>query len=66
MSYIPDNNDYARMEDERIARLEEKLPKCDDCGEPITDDYLYEIDGEILCEECFNDRYRNATEDFMK
>ena len=36
----------------------EKLPVCDCCGERIQDEYYYDIDGEILCEECLKDRYR--------
>ena len=25
---------------------------CDSCGENITDDYYYDIDGHIFCKEC--------------
>lgn len=28
------------------------LPKCDCCGDPITDEYLYEINGKVWCESC--------------
>jgi formylmethanofuran dehydrogenase subunit E len=33
-------------------------PLCDDCGEPIEEDFAYEIDGRTLCEECFMDYMR--------
>ena len=36
----------------------EKLVHCDECGEPIYDDFYWNIDGDCLCEECMNDRYR--------
>lgn len=35
----------------------ESLPKCDQCGEPIQDDYYYEINGERICEGCL-DKYK--------
>ncbi len=47
---------------EQQAELD-KLPKCDYCGEPITDEYYYEVDG-IVCEECLNSNFRKAVEDF--
>ena len=28
------------------------LPVCDCCGEPITDECLYEIGNEVWCERC--------------
>ena len=30
------------------------LPQCDECGEPLQDDYCYKIDGEYICEECMS------------
>ena len=38
--------------------LLERLPKCDSCGEPIQDEFLWEIGGEVYCEECAKDRLR--------
>ena len=43
----------------------EKYPKCAQCGEPITDEYMYEIDGEYYCEECMNDLFRVDVEERM-
>lgn len=63
--YIPDYNDYATQEDNKRASLEDKLPKCDLCGEPIYDDYCYEINGEVICEECLKEHYRHETENYM-
>lgn len=31
---------------------------CDDCGEEIVDDEVYEVDSEELCEHCLKERFR--------
>ena len=64
--YIPDYNDlHARYEAEQQAKLD-KLPKCEYCGEPITDEHLYDINGDIICEECLNDNFRKPVEDYIE
>lgn len=55
--------DYERHEADQEAKLD-KLPKCDICGEHIQDDYLYDINGDIFCEECLNKYFRKDTEDY--
>ena len=66
MYYTDDaERDFARWDMEQ-TRAEARLPRCEDCGEIIHDDYYWEIDGEILCEDCMNDRYRKHTEDFIE
>lgn len=32
-----------------------KRPVCEKCKEPITDDYMYEIDDLKLCSDCFTE-----------
>lgn len=66
MDYIPDYNDLFNEHEERLARELEKLPKCDCCGEPIQDDYFYNIDGTFICEECLNSEYRKNTDDYLE
>ena len=61
---IPDALDFARWHEEEEAKAEAKLPVCEDCGEIIYDEYYYDVDGDILCEECLKDRYRHYTEDY--
>lgn len=59
---IPDNYDmWERHEDEQEQRIS-RLPHCDHCHEPIQDEYYFEIDGEIICEECLND-YKKYVEE---
>lgn len=56
--------DADRWIDMQEAMLE-KLPKCDFCGEPITDDYYYKIGKDTLCEECMKDEYRMSVEAYI-
>lgn len=64
--YVPDYNDlFARHDAEQQAKLD-KLPKCDYCGEPITDEHLYDINGDIICEECLKDNFRKQVEDYVE
>lgn len=57
--------DYDRYCDEQERELD-KLPKCDYCNEPITDDFYFEINGDIICEECLKDNFRKAVDDYIE
>ena len=63
---IPDYNDLYRQHEAREQALLDKLPKCDWCGEPITDDYCYEINGDIICEACLNDNFKKRVDDYIE
>jgi formylmethanofuran dehydrogenase subunit E len=54
--------DFAKWEREQQA-WEDSLPRCDSCGEPV-DDYVFDIDGEVLCIECMIAKYRRDAEDY--
>jgi formylmethanofuran dehydrogenase subunit E len=56
-------DDFDRI-DQELARREARLPVCEKCKHRIYDDYYFEIDGEILCEECMKNRYQRRTEDY--
>ena len=43
-----DLNNYLRDLEEDYSRL----PVCDCCGDTITGDYEYNLDGERYCEDC--------------
>lgn len=64
---VPDNYDLWEAHDIEMARREERLPVCENpkCKKRIHDDFYFEIDGEILCEECVNLRHRKYTEDYI-
>lgn len=64
---IPDNYDmYEHREIEQERRLA-RLPICEGykCGKRIQDEDYYDVDGEILCEECMKRKYRRKTEDLI-
>ena len=50
--------DFNRHDSEQREWLA-KLPKCDLCGEPIQDDYYWEVAGDKYCEECAQKMFRH-------
>ncbi len=63
--YIPDNYDmWASHDAEQEAELQ-KLPKCNECGEPIQGEYAYGSNGKYICEHCLEAYYRVSVEDLM-
>ena len=65
--YYTDNPlaDFNRYDAEQ-ERHRQKLPKCSDCGEPITDEYCFEFGGYYICEECLRDNHRKSVEDVIE
>lgn len=68
MSYFrrsdPDE-DFLHLDREQ-SEQEEQLPVCDGCDKSIDEDYFFEIDTEILCEDCMKRRYRKNTNDYIR
>ena len=59
---IPDNYDlFALREAEMGAKLDNK-PVCVCCEEPIQDDYMYDIYGEIYCEDRMIAQFRRSVD----
>ena len=56
--------DLDRWLDEQ-ERIEAKLPRCSECGEPIRDGIYYEIGGKIYCVHCLEEEHMRYTEDYM-
>ncbi len=56
--------DFERYDAEQERELE-KLPVCEYCGETIQDDYLYDVGGDIFCEDCLNEHFRKSVDSFM-
>lgn len=67
MMYFTDDPvaDYNRYSEEQDKQLQ-KLPKCSYCDEHIQDEHFYEINDEVLCEECLNDNFRKNVEDYIE
>lgn len=57
-------DDFDRL-DRAEAEHHEQLPVCDDCGHTIDADHYFEIEGDILCEDCMEIRFRRNTEDYI-
>ena len=55
-------DDFDRLDREQ-ARYEARLPVCEKCGVRI-DGYYFEINNEILCEDCAHKQYRKDADDF--
>lgn len=59
---LADYDRYSTRQEKQFA----KLPVCCECGEPIQDDYCYEINDELLCEDCLNTYHRKAVDDYAE
>lgn len=57
--------DFERYDAEQEAELE-KMPVCTNCLERIQDGYLFDIEGELYCEECAYELFRKDTADYIK
>lgn len=56
--------DFARKDADDAAWLQ-SLPKCAECGEPIQQDFCYEMEGKVICEQCLNENHRKMVDDFI-
>lgn len=43
----------------------EKLPVCCRCDRPIQGEHLWDVDGDLYCEECAEDEFKKRTEDYI-
>ena len=57
--------DFARHDAEQTKWLE-KLPVCVECDHPIQDEHCYEINDELICEECLKNNHRKNTDDYVE
>lgn len=63
---MPEPIDYALAEEERRAeKWHDALPKCCRCGWSIEDEMLYDVDGELYCEDCMKDTFLKLTRNYM-
>jgi len=49
---------------EQDAKLD-RLPKCSECDEPIQDEYCFEFNGELVCDECMDNNHRRRVDDYV-
>jgi hypothetical protein len=57
--------DFHRHDAEQQAELD-RLPKCSYCNEPIQEEKLFDIEGELYCEEHAFELFRKDTEDYIE
>lgn len=62
---IPDNFDMWEANEARLEKLLERLPECENCGCKIDDDFYFDINDAIFCEDCLNIHHRKRVEDFI-
>ena len=58
-----DNYDLWEAHDREEQERLDRMPLCECCNQPIQDEYCYEINGEVLCEDCLVSLYRKDVED---
>lgn len=56
--------DFLKWDEEQERRLE-RYPRCIECGNRITDDCCYLINGDYICEDCMNGNYRVFVDDII-
>jgi len=57
-------SDFDRHDRQQKEALD-KRPVCCYCGEPIQDDFCYEINGDLICEDCLYMHFRKAVDDIV-
>ena len=55
---IHDVYDLWEAQDIQKEQWRARLPQCECCGEPIQDEYIWEIEGSYYCEDCAKDQFR--------
>ncbi len=59
---IADYDAYLSAEQTRLDRL----PKCYECGEPITDERCCEFDDELICLKCLENNHIKWVDDIVE
>lgn len=54
----PDVYDQWAQHDAEQERELDRLPECSYCGEHITDEYAFYIEGEWICNRCMVENFR--------
>jgi len=57
--------DFDKWDAEQWEELQ-RLPICARCKERIQDEYLYDVEGRILCQTCMEKEYEKSVEDYME
>lgn len=55
---IPDNYDQWLAHEARQDQWLSERYVCEYCGQPIQEDFYYEINGDFVCEKCLDKHFR--------
>lgn len=64
--YTPDNYDKWASHDAEQEKQLNRLPECANCGESITADHFFEIEGVQVCPDCMDSDYRRNTDEYIE
>jgi formylmethanofuran dehydrogenase subunit E len=54
------------IHDARQSMWLKRRPVCSECDEHIQDECCYEINGELVCEECMEMNHKKYVEDYIE
>ena len=64
MPYIPDNYDLFKEHEREQERRLRRRPVCHECCERIQSDFCFEINDELICEDCLDTNHKRSTENY--
>ena len=62
---VPDNYDMWAAYEAKLDAISDSYPICSHCGERITEDRLFDIDGDLYHPECAVKEFCKFTEDYV-
>lgn len=62
---IPDNYDQWEAHEAKQEAERSKYPVCSYCGEPITEEWMFDIEGEHYHTECAMHEFCKYTDDYI-
>lgn len=63
---IPDNYSLWEAHEARLERELARFPVCDYCGEPITDENIWDVEGELYHADCAKEMFEKNTNDYIE
>lgn len=63
--WVPDNYDILEAHEAKQQKTLDRLPRCSECDEPIQSETCYEINDELICEDCLKNNHKKWVEDFI-
>lgn len=64
--YCPDNLDAFYEHESDQQRMLDRCPICSDCGDPIQEAHLFNVNGDLFCFDCAKANFQRDTEDYVR